>query len=447
MDNNNYNRRDGENGSANNERRYSNSQRNYQRRDDSSRYGVNNSANGGTPERKHRPRIQRPVRTSSDDGNSNYRRDDGNNNYRREENRSYRSDNGNNRRYNNNNNNNRGNQRQASNDPNRFEYAYADNDDRGNQRGNGNQRGGSRPRNNGQGRGGYKPQGRPLAKKRKKTNYSKVPSDAAKYLRDGYRRATTEGQERPQIDALPNRKTYASQGLVRLNRYIANAGICSRREADKLIQSGAVTVNGEVVTQMGYLVKEGDVVNYGGESLRSESKRYFLLNKPKGYITTNDDPKDRKTVMELIDNACNERIYPVGRLDRNTTGLLLFTNDGELSRKLTHPSTGVYKVYQVELDKPVSFDDMIRMSKGIELEDGVIVVDDVAYANGGIDRRVVGLQIHSGKNRIVRRIFESMGYSVRKLDRTVFAGLTKKDLPRGRYRELTETEVGYLKMI
>lgn len=234
---------------------------------------------------------------------------------------------------------------------------------------------------------------------------------------------------------------------VRLNKYIANAGICSRREADQLIEAGSVMVNGEVVTQMGYMVQEGDVVNYGGETLRSEAKRYFLLNKPKGFITTVDDPQSRETVMMLIDGACPERIYPVGRLDRNTTGLLLFTNDGDLARKLTHPSTGVYKIYHVELNKPVTRDDMKQMMDGIELEDGPIKVDDVQYVEEAHDKRVVGVALHSGKNRIVRRIFEHLGYDVHKLDRVVFAGLTKKDLPRGRFRELTEKEVGFLKMI
>ena len=238
-----------------------------------------------------------------------------------------------------------------------------------------------------------------------------------------------------------------NDGLVRLNKYIANAGICSRREADVLIAAGSVTVNGEVVTEMGYKVKPGDVVGYGGETLRSERKRYFLLNKPKGFITTLDDPQDRHTVMTLIDSACKERIYPVGRLDRNTTGLLLFTNDGELARRLTHPSTRVYKIYQVELNKPVSHDDMQKMLEGLELEDGEIHVDDVQYVEGMNDKRIVGVVLHSGKNRIVRRIFEHLGYEVHKLDRVVFAGLTKKDLPRGRYRELTEKEVGYLKMV
>lgn len=236
-------------------------------------------------------------------------------------------------------------------------------------------------------------------------------------------------------------------GLTRLNKYLSNAGICSRREADNLIAAGAVSVNGEVITKMGFMVKPTDEVAYGGQVLKGERKRYFLLNKPKGYITTLDDPEQRKTVMDLIKDACKERIYPVGRLDRNTTGLLVFTNDGDLSRKLTHPSTGIYKIYHVELDKPLSAADMKQMREGMELEDGPIKVDDVQYAGDGSDKHVLGVALHSGRNRIVRRIFESLGYEVYKLDRVVFAGLTKKDLPRGRFRELTEKEVAFLKMI
>ena len=236
-----------------------------------------------------------------------------------------------------------------------------------------------------------------------------------------------------------------SDGSVRLNKYISNAGICSRREADVLIASGAVSVNGEVVTQLGFKVMPGDVVHYGGEKLVSERKRYVLLNKPKGYITTMDDPQERKTVMNLIADACTERIYPVGRLDRNTTGLLLFTNDGELAKKLTHPSTGARKVYHVELDKPLTANDRKRMLEGLNLEDGEIAVDAVEY--DGDDKHCVGVEIHSGRNRIVRRIFESMGYEVYKLDRVIFAELTKKNLPRGRYRVLTDKEVSFLKML
>ncbi len=239
------------------------------------------------------------------------------------------------------------------------------------------------------------------------------------------------------------------EGAMRLNKYIAHAGICSRREADELIAAGSVKVNGKVVTEMGYQVMPGDEVQYGGEKLRSERLRYFLLNKPKGFITTTDDPQERRTVMMLMDGCCAERIYPVGRLDRATTGLLLFTNDGELAKKLTHPSTQVYKIYQVELNKPVTKEDMKKLLEGIELEDGPMHVDDIQYAAVGktIDKRIVGVELHSGRNRIVRRLFEALGYEVHKLDRTTFAGLTKKDLPRGRWRELTEKEVGFLKMI
>ncbi|MBP5326667.1 MAG: rRNA pseudouridine synthase [Bacteroidales bacterium] len=249
------------------------------------------------------------------------------------------------------------------------------------------------------------------------------------------RRKTRQAPPEPKYD-----------GTTRLNKYISNAGICSRRDADKLIEAGAVTVNGEVITVMGYRVKEGDVVSYAGRVLRSEPKRYFLLNKPKGYITTLDDPQERNTVMSLVQGCCRERIYPVGRLDKNTTGLLLFTNDGEMAKRLTHPSSNIYKIYQVECDRPVSNADMKRMIEGIVLEDGPIAVDDVQY-QGGQDRSIVGVALHSGRNRIVRRIFEHLGYEVKKLDRTCFAGLTKKDLARGRVRELTQQEVNYLMMI
>ncbi|MDO5760303.1 MAG: pseudouridine synthase [Bacteroidota bacterium] len=236
-------------------------------------------------------------------------------------------------------------------------------------------------------------------------------------------------------------------GKTRLNKYISNAGICSRREADILISTGAITVNGQVITEMGYKVVPGDVVKYNGTELKSEKKVYLLLNKPKGYITTSDDPFARKTVMDLIGDACSERVYPVGRLDRNTTGLLLFTNDGDLTKKLTHPSYGAQKVYNVELDNSISKADMYALLKGVELEDGFEKVDAINYTNNEpIDKRKVGVSIHSGKNRIIRRLFESLGYEVVKLDRVYFAGLTKKNLLRGHYRFLTEKEVAFLKM-
>jgi 23S rRNA pseudouridine2605 synthase len=236
-----------------------------------------------------------------------------------------------------------------------------------------------------------------------------------------------------------------SDDAVRLNRYVANAGICSRREADVLIATGVVTVNGKIVTEMGYKVNPTDVVTYGGVPIKNEVKKYLLLNKPKDYITTMDDPEERKTVMELIRKACKERLYPVGRLDRNTTGVLLFTNDGDLTAKLTHPKFNVRKVYHVVLDKRITSEDFRTLSEGVELADGPIKPDAMEYVGEG--KSELGVEIHSGRNRIVRRLFEHLGYEVMKLDRVVFAGLTKKDLPRGKHRFLTPKEIDFLKML
>jgi 23S rRNA pseudouridine2605 synthase len=236
-------------------------------------------------------------------------------------------------------------------------------------------------------------------------------------------------------------------GLIRLNKYIANAGICSRREADELIASGVVSVNGKIVTQLGTKISADDSVQFGGETLRKEKPVYLLLNKPKDYITTTDDPDGRRTVMALIKNACRERVYPVGRLDRATSGLLLFTNDGELAKKLMHPSSGVKKIYHIELDKNFIKTDMEKIADGLELEDGIAKVDDIAYDNETGDKKSIGVELHSGKNRVVRRMFESLGYKVVKLDRVYYAGLTKKDLTRGRWRFLTQMEIGMLKML
>ena len=230
---------------------------------------------------------------------------------------------------------------------------------------------------------------------------------------------------------------------IRLNKYLANSGICSRREADQLIAEGKVKVNKNVVKEMGYKVMPTDTVYFEGQPVKREKLVYVLLNKPKGFITTMDDPKDRKTVMELVKKACDERIYPVGRLDRNTTGLLLFTNDGELAKKLTHPSHKVRKIYQAQLDKPITEEDFLSIEAGIELEDGSAKVEKIAILTP--DAMKIGLEISMGRNRIVRRIFEHLGYEVVKLDRTVFAGLTKKDLPRGKWKYLSEKEVIRLK--
>ena len=232
---------------------------------------------------------------------------------------------------------------------------------------------------------------------------------------------------------------------IRLNKFLANAGVCSRREADDFIQAGVVTVNGEVMTELGTKVLRTDEVRFHDQPVTIEKKVYVLLNKPKDYVTTSDDPQQRKTVLDLVKDACTERIYPVGRLDRNTTGVLLLTNDGDLASKLTHPKFLKKKIYHVYLDHNVTAHDMQQIAEGITLEDGDIKADDIQYADP-VDKKQVGIEIHSGKNRIVRRIFEHFGYKVTKLDRVLFAGLTKKNLRRGDWRYLTEEEVDRLRM-
>lgn len=299
--------------------------------------------------------------------------------------------------------------------------------------------------------GGSKPAsrtGKPSIKGGKPAPRMEKP-DAAKNSASKSRPAATDGSSKPHFkpkvrkgDPLPT----FNEEEVRLNKYLSNAGVCSRREADVLIQTGVVTVNGEIVTELGYKIKKGDKVQYDGETINAETKRYVLLNKPKGFITTMDDPLGRKTVMGLVINACKERIYPVGRLDRDTTGLLLFTNDGDMAKKLTHPRYEATKIYHVETDKPVQAEHLELLMRGIELEDGRIQADKAEYVKDGKSAREVGIEIHSGKNRIVRRMFEKLGYEVVKLDRVQFASLTKKDLPRGYYRHLTEREVNFLKM-
>lgn len=232
---------------------------------------------------------------------------------------------------------------------------------------------------------------------------------------------------------------------IRLNKYMSNAGICSRREADEFIQQGLVKVNGEVVKELGTKISYSDVVEYDEKVVTAQNKCYILLNKPKDCVTTSDDPHGRLTVLDLVKDACKERIYPVGRLDRNTTGVLLLTNDGDLASKLTHPKYVKKKIYHVWCDRDIAEEDMQRIADGIELEDGPIHADAISYATE-TDRNQAGIEIHSGRNRIVRRIFETLGYHVTKLDRVYFAGLTKKNLPRGRWRYLTQEEVNYLKM-
>ena len=318
------------------------------------------------------------------------------------------------------------------------------------------QQGGYRPRYNQEGddqqgylsrQGGYQQRG----------GYGQRPQQGGYQQRGGYGQRPQGGFRQRTADYDPNAKysmkkriEYKEQNYdptepIRLNKFLANAGVCSRREADEFIQAGVVTVNGEVVTELGTKVMRTDVVKFHDDPVLLEKKVYVLLNKPKDYVTTSDDPQQRKTVMDLVKNACPERIYPVGRLDRNTTGVLLLTNDGDLASKLTHPKFLKKKIYHVYLDRNVTAHDLQQIAEGITLDDGEIKADAIEYADP-VDKKQVGIEIHSGKNRIVRRIFESFGYKVLKLDRVQFAGLTKKNLRRGDWRYLTEEEVDRLRM-
>ena len=290
-------------------------------------------------------------------------------------------------------------------------------------------------------RGGYQP--------RQQGSYGR-PQGGGYNNRGGYGRPHTPGYDPNAKYNLKKRIEYKEENIdpnepLRLNKFLANAGICSRREADEFIQAGVVTVNGEVVTELGTKILRTDEVKFHDAPVSLEKKVYVLLNKPKDYVTTSDDPQQRKTVMDLVKDVCPERIYPVGRLDRNTTGVLLLTNDGDLASKLTHPKFLKKKVYHVHLDRNVTAHDLQQIRDGITLEDGEIKADAVEYADDN-DKAQVGIEIHSGKNRIVRRIFESLGYRVTKLDRVQFAGLTKKNLRRGDWRFLTEKEVDMLRM-
>ena len=326
------------------------------------------------------------------------------------------------------------------------------------------QQGGYRPRYNQGEEGGYQPQRpyRPRYNQGEEGGYQPQRPYRPRFNQgaEGGYKPRTQGGFQPrqrQIGAAPHSKPNLKQRIdykeedidmtapVRLNKFLANAGVCSRREADEYIQAGNVTVNGEVVKELGTKILRTDVVTFGGRTVTLEKKVYVLLNKPKDYVTTSDDPQQRKTVMDLVKDVCPERIYPVGRLDRNTTGVLLLTNDSDLASKLTHPSFLKKKVYHVFLDKNVTAHDMQQIAEGIELEDGEIHADAIEYPDEH-DKSQVGIEIHSGKNRIVRRIFEHLGYRVMKLDRVQFAGLTKKALRRGDWRFLTEKEVEMLRM-
>jgi len=257
-------------------------------------------------------------------------------------------------------------------------------------------------------------------------------------------RKPTNDKIQPKPKTISKQEESSEPETIRLNKYIANSGISSRRKADELIKAGNVTVNGEVVLEMGYRVEKTDEVQFKGKVVKPETNKvYLLLNKPKNTITTANDPRGRKTVMDIVGSACKERIFPVGRLDRNTTGLLLFTNDGDLAKKLSHPKHKVNKVYNATLDKKVSPEHLQMIAEGLELEDGKAGVDSVYYIEG--NKSEVGIEIHIGKNRIVRRIFEHLGYEVVKLDRVYYGGLTKKNLPKRRFRFLSEREVIMLK--
>ncbi|MGV0936541.1 pseudouridine synthase [Empedobacter falsenii] len=261
----------------------------------------------------------------------------------------------------------------------------------------------------------------------------------------GPKKPFNKSGEKPFVKRL--KKAPVDDGTIRLNKYVANAGIASRREADELIKTGIVTVNGQVITEMGYKVQPDDEVRFDGRKISSEKNVYFVLNKPKGFISTSNDEKGRKTVMDLMSTATTARIFPVGRLDRQTTGVLLFTNDGYLTKKLTHPSHDIKKIYHVTLDKKLTANDLADIKKGVRLiPEGIAVVDEISFIEGR-PKNEVGVELHIGWNRVVRRIFETKGYEVEALDRVSFAGLTKKTLQRGDFRRLTELEVNFLKML
>lgn len=300
--------------------------------------------------------------------------------------------------------------------------------------------------------GGYKKFGKPTGDKRfgdrKPGRFERSDKPFGERRSDdrrsgGYKGSRTFDRREDRPKSYPKYNPNKQTGEMRLNRFVAQSGICSRREADDFILAGLVTVNGTVVTELGTKVLPTDEVKFNDSRVEGEKKVYLVLNKPKGFVTSLDDPHAEKTVMELVDGACAERIYPVGRLDKNSVGLLLFTNDGDLTRQLTHPSFQKKKIYQVSLDKPLTRADMDRIAEGITLEDGEIYADEIAYVKD--DKQEVGIEIHSGRNRIVRRIFEHLGYAVKKLDRVYYAGLSKKNLKRGQWRFLTREEVQRLK--
>lgn len=308
-----------------------------------------------------------------------------------------------------------------------------------------NNQGGYQQRNN---QGGFQQRNNQGGYQNRQGGYQRNNQGGFQNRQGGFQRNNQGGYQKRQFTPRPKQIDYVLEDIdpnseIRLNKYMANAGLCSRREADEYITAGKVKVNGQVVTELGTKIKRNDVVEYDDKVVTPERKCYILLNKPKDCVTTSDDPNGRTTVLDLVRNACAERIYPVGRLDRNTTGVLLLTNDGDLASKLTHPKFVKKKIYHVWTDRDISEEDMQRIADGIELEDGEIHADAISYVSD--ERNQAGIEIHSGRNRIVRRIFEHLGYRVTKLDRVYFAGLTKKNLPRGRWRFLTQEEVNILR--
>lgn len=335
--------------------------------------------------------------------------------------------------------------------PNR-EGGYRNTNRDGQQGGNRNFNKPSGPRREGSNRNSYGGNARTTDRRNDKPGYKGNSNNRPPQNRNAQRPRNEQNENRPKpaVTPIPEymehwESSFKSDEQVRLNKYIANTGLCSRREADEFIKAGNVTVNGVVVSELGSKILPTDEIRYNGELLKEERKIYILLNKPKDFVTTLDDPNARKTVVDLIKGACRERIYPVGRLDRQTTGVLLLTNDGEMTKMLTHPKYEKKKIYEVALDKKISREDMTKILEGFELEDGFIKADNLDYSRID-DPKVVGIEIHSGKNRVVRRIFEHVGYKVTKLDRVYFAGLTKKGLQRGQWRFLTDKEVNMLKM-
>lgn len=435
--------------------------------------GMNTGRDGNRKQGHQRPRISRntgngPVSSSNFD-RPRYDRPRDNDNNQRPYNRNYNQDNGGYNRSNNSNNNNYNRPNRPYNRDSRGGNSYNNNQDHNNsgdsynrnynRDNNGSYQSrpynredqGHRPNFREGGNGNYQRNNNYNSDQRRSGGYGNRPSyNNNRGGGNDYRRPNNRFSNNSYNGNFGREKMYDQPAVdpnepVRLNKFLANAGICSRREADEYIQAGVISVNGQIVQELGVKVLPTDKIMFHDQTVQSERKIYLLLNKPKDFVTTVDDPKERKTVLDLVKSACRERIYPVGRLDRSTTGVLLLTNDGDLASKLTHPKYNKKKIYHVYLDRPLTKADMEQIVKGIELEDGEIHADEIHYVIDD-DKKQVGIEIHSGRNRIVRRIFDHLGYRVKRLDRVFFAGLTKKNLPRGKWRFLTQQEVNMLRM-